>query len=56
MKVEYITEEQFKEACGLCVRESQLCRGRIKYLQKNSGWKTGAQISLVMLVCGLCRF
>ncbi len=37
----YITEEQFREAYNLCVRDSQLCWGLIKHLQKNSGWKTG---------------
>ncbi len=46
----YITEEQFSEAYNLCVRESQLCWGLIKHLQKNSGWKTGVQIALMMLI------
>ena len=52
----YITEEQFKESYNLCVRESQLCWGLIKHLQKNSGWKTGAQIALMMLIPALSRF
>jgi four helix bundle protein len=51
----YITETQFKEAHNLCVRESQLCWGLIKHLQKTSGWKTGAQIVLMMLIPSLCR-
>lgn len=51
----YITEEQFKEAYNLCVRGSQLCWGCIKHLQKNSGWKTGAQIALMMLIPSLFR-
>ena len=51
----YITAEQFKEAYDLCVRESQLCWGLIKHLQKNSGWKTGLQIALMMLIPSLFR-
>ena len=51
----YITPEQFKEAHDLCVRESQLCWGLIKHLQKNSGWKTGVQIALMMLLPSLVR-
>lgn len=51
----YITDEQFKEAYNLCVRESQLCWGLIKHLQKTSGWKTGLQIVLLMLIPGLVR-
>ena len=51
----YITAEQFKEAYELCVRESQLCWGLIKHLQKNSGWKTGVQIALMMLIPSLVR-
>ena len=38
---DYITTEQFSKAYNLSVRESQLCWGLIKHLQKNSGWKTG---------------
>ena len=41
----YITNEQFNEAYNLCVRESQLCWGLIRHLQKNSDWKTGVQVS-----------
>jgi len=52
----YITEEQFKEAYNLCVRDSQLCWGLIKHLKKNSGWKTGAQITLMMLLPFSFRF
>ena len=52
----YITGEQFKDAYNLCVRESQLCWGLIKHLQKNSGWKTGGQIALMMLIPALSRF
>ena len=52
----YITAEQFKEAYDLCVRESQLCWGLIKHLQKNSGWKTGMQILLMGLFPFLQRF
>jgi four helix bundle protein len=37
MDQKHITEEQFSEAYNLCVRESQLCWGLIKHLQKNSG-------------------
>ena len=51
----YITDEQFKEAYKLCVRDSQLCWGLIKHLQKNSGWKTGSQIALMMLMPSLFR-
>ena len=51
----YITETQFKEAYDLCVRGSQLCWGLIKHLQKNSGWKTGMQIALMMLIPSLSR-
>jgi len=51
----YITAEQFKKAYDLCVRESQLCWGLIKHLQKNSGWKTGLQIALMMLIPSLVR-
>ena len=51
----YITMEQFKDAYDLCVRESQLCWGLIKHLQKNSGWKTGVQIALMMLLPSLIR-
>jgi len=46
----YITEEQFKEGYNLCVRESQLCWGLIKHLQKTSSWKTGLQVGLMMLI------
>lgn len=52
----YIADEQFKEAYKLCIRESQLCWGLIKHLQKNSGWKVGAQITLMMLVSIFFRF
>ena len=52
----YITEGPFKEAYSLCVRDSQLCWGLIKHLQKNSSWKTGLQISLMMLIPALSRF
>lgn len=52
----YLNEEQFKEAYNLCVRESQLCWGLIKHLQKNSGWKTGLKITLMMLLPSLARF
>ena len=52
----YITEEQFKDAYNLCVRESQLCWGLIKHLQKTCGWKTGIQIALMMFVPALLRF
>jgi hypothetical protein len=55
MGQKYITEEQFKEAYNLCVRESQLCWGLIKHLQKNSGWETGLQIALIMLIPALSR-
>ena len=51
----YITEEQFKEAYPLCVRGSQLCWGLIKHLKKNSGWKTGVQITLMMLLPSFSR-
>ena len=51
----YITDEQFKEAYNLCVRDSQLCWGLIKHLQKTSGWKTGLQITLIMLLPSLIR-
>lgn len=51
----YITEGQFKEAYNLCVRVSQLCWGLIKHLQKTSGWKTGIQIALMMLIPALSR-
>jgi len=51
----HITEQQFKDAYNLCVRESQLCWGLIRHLQKNSGWKTGTQIALMMLIPALCR-
>lgn len=52
----YITEEQFSGAYNLCVRESQLCWGLIKHLQKTSGWKTGIQIVFMMLIPSLARF
>jgi four helix bundle protein len=45
----YLTNEQFREAYDLCIRESQLCWGLIKHLQKNSGWKTGMQITLMII-------
>lgn len=51
----YITESQFKDAYNLCVRESQLCWGLIKHLQKTSGWKTGLQILIMMLIPALSR-
>ena len=51
----YITKEQFKEAYNLCVRDSQLCWGLVKHLQKTSGWKTGIQIFLMMLIPALSR-
>lgn len=51
----YITAEQFNDAYNLCVRESQLCWGLIKHLQKTSGWKTGLQILLMMLIPTLSR-
>ena len=41
----YITDDQFNEAYNLCVRESQLCWGLIRHLQKNNDWKTGVQVS-----------
>lgn len=50
----YITDEQFKEAHNLCMRGSQLCWGLIKHLRKNSGWKTGLPIFLMMLIPALC--
>ena len=53
MDQNYIGSEQFSEAHALCVRASQLCWGLIKHLQKNSGWKTGVQIALMMLVSAL---
>ena len=34
----------------MCVRTSQLAWGMIKHLQKNSGWKTGLQITLMILL------
>mgnify|MGYP001069228080 CR=1 FL=1 len=37
----FISEEQFNEASRLCIRESQMCWGLIKHLQKTSDWKTG---------------
>lgn len=55
MDQKYITEEQFREVYNLCVRDSQLCWGLIKHLQKNSGWKTGLQIMLIMLFPFLVR-
>jgi four helix bundle protein len=51
----YISKEQFKMAYDLCVRESRLCWGLIKHLQKHSDWKTGVQILFLMLVPALCR-
>lgn len=51
----YITDAQFKDAYDLCVRESQLCWGLIKHLQKHSEWKTGVQIALMMLIPALAR-
>jgi four helix bundle protein len=53
MDQKYITEAQFKEAYNLCVRDSQLCWGLIKHLQKTSGWKTGIQITLMMFIPAL---
>lgn len=52
----HLSAEQFKEAHDLCVRASQLCWGLIKHLQKNSGWKTGLQVVLVMLIPALSYF
>lgn len=52
----YISEEQFEKTILLCVRESQLCWGLIKHLQKTSGWKTGLQIMLMTLIPQLARF
>lgn len=52
----YISNEQFNEGYELCVREAQLCWGIIKHLQKSSGWKTGVQISLMLLIPTLMRF
>ncbi len=51
----YITDAQFKDAYGLCVRESQLCWGLIKHLQKHSEWKTGVLIALMMIIPALAR-
>lgn len=51
----YIDHRQFTEAHDLCVREAQLCWGLIKHLQKTSGWKTGLQIMLMMLIPALQR-
>jgi four helix bundle protein len=51
----YVTEEQFSEAYNFCVRDSQLCWGLIKHLQKTSGWKTGIQIALMMLLPSFTR-
>jgi four helix bundle protein len=55
MDQKYINQEQFKEAYNLCVRESQLCWGLIKHLQKTSGWKTGLQIGLMIFIPSLTR-
>ena len=52
----YISEDQFRAAYDLCVREAQLCWGLIKHLQKTSGWKTGLQIALMMFIPPLSRF
>ncbi len=49
----YITQKQFDKIYELCVREAQLCWGLIKHLQKNSGWKTGVQMSLTMMIFAL---
>ena len=51
----YVTDEQFKAAYNLCVRESQLCWGLIKHLKKTSGWKTGLKIFLMMWIPALIR-
>jgi four helix bundle protein len=51
----YITDAQFQDAYGLCVRESQLCWGLIKHLQKHSEWKTGVLIALMMIIPALAR-
>ncbi|MDZ8117335.1 four helix bundle protein [Pontiella agarivorans] len=52
----YITNEQLDDVYVLCVRESQLCWGLIKHLQKTSGWKPGIQIMLISLIPQLARF
>jgi len=47
---DYLSETEFSESYNLCVRTSQVCWGLIKHLQKNSGWRTGAVISLLMII------
>lgn len=46
----YLTEGQFDEAMMLCVRESKMLWGLIKHLQKNSDWKTGIKILVMILL------
>lgn len=48
-----IAEEQFSTAFDLCERESKLCWGLIKHLQKTSDWKTGLKITLMILIPSL---
>lgn len=53
---QYITDQQFKTAFDECVRISQLCWGLIRHLQRNSGWKTGTAITLLILAYSLKSF
>jgi len=50
MDQEYINSNEFNEMYDKCIRTSQLAWGLIKHLQKNSGWKTGCQIALMILM------
>ena len=45
----YIDIAQFDEMYDQCTRISQLAWGLIKHLQKNSGWKKGVQITVMIL-------
>jgi four helix bundle protein len=49
----FISDQQFSTAYELCQRESQLCWGLIKHLQKTSDWKTGLKITLMILIPAL---
>lgn len=51
----YINDEIFAECYELAVRCNQLCWGLIKHLQKNSNWKVGAAITLMILASTLVR-
>jgi len=45
----YVDEAAFESCKELCVRTSQILWGLIKHLQKNTDWRTGLAVSLMII-------